>query len=155
MCALLIGLPASVRVVGVAEWLRWVEVFVESTLEHRSCGCGGTVLRHGQEVVRDIYAHTDNELASEWVDQLIDDFTDPEMPPEIPGLGRTISRWLYTTNDQDPVEIRVVSGTECERRVDLLELVTGPSGRIISIEGRSEGGRFLLRPASGRLSLPA
>ena len=46
-----------------------------------------------KEVVRDIYAHTDHGLAVEWVDQIIDEFADPEMPLEVRRLGRTIRRW--------------------------------------------------------------
>jgi transposase len=52
MCALLVGLPASVRVAGVAEWLRWVEVTVDSRMERPRCGCGGVVHRHGVRSVR-------------------------------------------------------------------------------------------------------
>jgi transposase len=46
-----------------------------------------------KEAVRDIYAHTDPDLAVEWVDEIIIDFADPEMPPEVHWLGRTIRRW--------------------------------------------------------------
>ena len=52
MCALLVGLPASVRVVGVASWLRWVEVSVESAAGRPECGCGGRVHGHGVREVR-------------------------------------------------------------------------------------------------------
>ena len=44
-------------------------------------------------MVRQIYDHTDPELAVEWVDQIGVDFRDPEMPPEVHRLGRTITRW--------------------------------------------------------------
>ncbi|MFT7649145.1 MAG: transposase [Candidatus Poriferisodalaceae bacterium] len=46
-----------------------------------------------QEVVREIHTHTNPELADQWVAQIVDDFADPEMPPEVRRLGRTISRW--------------------------------------------------------------
>ena len=48
---------------------------------------------NAKEVVRQIYDHTDPELAVEWVAEIGRDFTDPEMPPEVRRLGRTIGRW--------------------------------------------------------------
>ena len=48
---------------------------------------------NAKEVVRQIYHHTDVELADEWVAQIATDFRDPEMPPEVRRLGRTIGRW--------------------------------------------------------------
>ena len=48
---------------------------------------------NAKEVVRQIYDHTNAELAVEWVDQIIVDFADREMPPEVRRLGRTIGRW--------------------------------------------------------------
>jgi transposase len=48
---------------------------------------------HAKEVVRQIYEHTDPTLAEAWVDEIIRDFTDPEMPLEVRRLGRTIRRW--------------------------------------------------------------
>lgn len=48
---------------------------------------------NAKEVVRQIYAHTDEQLAAEWVDAIGRDFTDPEMPFEVRRLGRTISKW--------------------------------------------------------------
>jgi hypothetical protein len=47
---------------------------------------------HAKEVVREIYAHTDPQLAAEWVDAIGRDFTDRECPPEVHQLGRTITR---------------------------------------------------------------
>ena len=46
-----------------------------------------------KDVVRDIYTYTDPELAGEWVNAIIPDFADPEMPPEARRLGRTIRWW--------------------------------------------------------------
>lgn len=46
-----------------------------------------------KEVVRQIYEHTDIEFAAVWVEELIDDFTDDSMPPEVRRLGRTINKW--------------------------------------------------------------
>jgi hypothetical protein len=43
--------------------------------------------------VRQIYDHTDPELAVEWVDEIGRDLTDREMPVEVRGLGLTITRW--------------------------------------------------------------
>jgi transposase len=48
---------------------------------------------NAKEVVRQIYDHTDAELAAEWVAEIGRDFTDPEMPFEVRRLGRTITRW--------------------------------------------------------------
>jgi len=43
--------------------------------------------------VRALYDHTDVALAEAWVDETIRDVADPEMPLEVPRLGRTIKRW--------------------------------------------------------------
>jgi transposase len=48
---------------------------------------------NAKEVVRQIYDHTDQRLAIEWVNEIIRDFADTEMPPEVRRLGRTIGRW--------------------------------------------------------------
>jgi transposase len=48
---------------------------------------------HAKEVVRQIYDHTDPLLAAAWVDEIVQDFTDREMPFEVRRLGRTIRRW--------------------------------------------------------------
>jgi transposase len=48
---------------------------------------------NAKEVVRQIYDHTDHQLAVEWVDEIVADFADREMPPEVRRLGRTIARW--------------------------------------------------------------
>jgi transposase len=48
---------------------------------------------HAKEVVRQIYDHTDPALAEMWVDEIIRDFTDSQMPLEVRRLGRTIRRW--------------------------------------------------------------
>jgi hypothetical protein len=46
-----------------------------------------------KKVVRQIYDHTDVELATQWVAEIGRDFTDKEMPLEVRRLGRTITRW--------------------------------------------------------------
>ena len=48
---------------------------------------------NAKEVVRQIYDHTDPDLAAEWVAEIGRDFTDREMPIEVRRLGRTIARW--------------------------------------------------------------
>ena len=48
---------------------------------------------NAKEVVRQIYDHTDDQLAVEWVDRLVRDFQDDSCPPEVRRLGRTIGRW--------------------------------------------------------------
>lgn len=48
---------------------------------------------NAKEVVRQIYDHTDAELAAAWVAEITRDFTDPSMPLEVRRLGRTIGKW--------------------------------------------------------------
>jgi len=48
---------------------------------------------NAKEVVRQIYAHTDTTLATEWVAEIVRDFADESMPLEVRRLGRTINRW--------------------------------------------------------------
>ena len=48
---------------------------------------------NAKEVVRQIYDHTDHQLAVEWVDEIVSDFADREMPDEVRRLGRSIARW--------------------------------------------------------------
>ena len=50
---------------------------------------------NAKEVVRQIYDHTDPDLAEEWVTEIGRDFTDPSMPAEVPRIGRTISKWAH------------------------------------------------------------
>ena len=46
-----------------------------------------------QEVVRQIYAHTDPDVGLEFVTRLGVDLQDDSCPPEVRQLGRTITRW--------------------------------------------------------------
>ena len=48
---------------------------------------------NAKEVVRQIYDHTDPELAAAWVAEIARDFTDESMPIEVRRLGRTIGKW--------------------------------------------------------------
>ena len=48
---------------------------------------------HAKEVVREIYCHTDPDLAVEFVDRLGHDLQDESRPLEVRSLGRTIVRW--------------------------------------------------------------
>jgi transposase len=48
---------------------------------------------NAKEVARQIYDHTDQALAVEWVDEIVRDFADREMPDEVRRLGRSIARW--------------------------------------------------------------
>ena len=48
---------------------------------------------NAKEVVRQIYDHTDVELAAAWVVEIGRDFTDESMPFEVRRLGRTIRKW--------------------------------------------------------------
>jgi transposase len=46
-----------------------------------------------KEVVRQIYEHTNIDLATQWIDEIIADFADSSMPSEVRRLGRTIGKW--------------------------------------------------------------
>lgn len=48
---------------------------------------------HAKEVVRQIYTHTNAELANEFVARLGHDLQDDSCPIEIRSLGRTLLRW--------------------------------------------------------------
>ena len=48
---------------------------------------------HAKEVVRQIYAHTDPDLAVEFVERLGHDLQDDSCPLEVRSLGRTLIRW--------------------------------------------------------------
>lgn len=48
---------------------------------------------HAKEAVRELYAHRDEAVALEWVDQLSADMRDRDCPPEVRQLGRTMHRW--------------------------------------------------------------
>lgn len=50
-----------------------------------------------KEVVRQIYDHTDPELATEGVDQISRDFTDTEMPLEVRVSAEPSSAGLLTS----------------------------------------------------------
>jgi transposase len=48
---------------------------------------------HAKETVRGLYAIDDPDDAGEFIDELIGDMTDSEMPPEVRSLGRMLRRW--------------------------------------------------------------
>ena len=48
---------------------------------------------HAKEVVRQIYTHTNDELADEFVARLGRDLQDDSCPIEVRSLGRTLVRW--------------------------------------------------------------
>ena len=48
---------------------------------------------HAKEMIRQIYAHTDADLAEVFVTRLGHDLQDDSCPPEINSLGRTLLRW--------------------------------------------------------------
>jgi transposase len=50
---------------------------------------------NAKEVVRQIYDHTNEQLAVAWVDEIVRDFADSEMPFEVRRLGRTIGKWRH------------------------------------------------------------
>ena len=47
-----------------------------------------------KESVREIYSHSDADLARTFVDELVSDMTDTDMPPEVRSLGRTLKPGL-------------------------------------------------------------
>jgi transposase len=48
---------------------------------------------HAKEVVRQVYDHTNPDLALEFVTRLGADLQDDTCPPEVRQLGRTITKW--------------------------------------------------------------
>jgi transposase len=48
---------------------------------------------HAKESVRELYTHTDAEVALTFVDELVADMADKDMPTEVRSLGRTLKRW--------------------------------------------------------------
>ena len=52
-----------------------------------------TTAWHAKEATREIYTHTNTELASEFVERLADDMVDPDHPIEVRSLGCTLRRW--------------------------------------------------------------
>lgn len=48
---------------------------------------------HAKETIRGIYDIDDPALADEYLDELIVDMADPEMPPEVQSLAWTLRRW--------------------------------------------------------------
>jgi len=48
---------------------------------------------HAKEVIRQIYVHTDPDLADEFVTRLSQDLQDDSCPVEVRSLGRTLVRW--------------------------------------------------------------
>jgi transposase len=52
-----------------------------------------TTTWHAKEAVRELYTHTDEATAREWIDRLIEDMADTDNPAEVRSLGRTLKRW--------------------------------------------------------------
>ena len=50
---------------------------------------------HAKEAVRELYGHTDPELALSFVERLADDMSDADHPIEVRSLGRTLRRWKH------------------------------------------------------------
>jgi len=48
---------------------------------------------HAKEAVRELYAHADEQTATEWIDHLIVDMQDGDWPVEVRSLGRTLKNW--------------------------------------------------------------
>ncbi len=54
---------------------------------------------HGKEVLRSVYDIDDPNTAVEFVTQVAADLQDPDLPPQVNRLGRTLARWrTQTTN---------------------------------------------------------
>jgi transposase len=52
-----------------------------------------TTAWHAKEAVRELYTHTDEATARQWIDRLIEDMADTDNPIEVQSLGRTLKRW--------------------------------------------------------------
>jgi len=50
---------------------------------------------HAKEAVRELYAHTDADLALAYVERLAADMADRDQPIEVRSLGRTLKRWRH------------------------------------------------------------
>lgn len=48
---------------------------------------------HAKEAARELYAHADEHVATEWIERLIVDMADSDNPIEVRSLGRTLARW--------------------------------------------------------------
>lgn len=48
---------------------------------------------HAKEAVRELYAHADEQTATEWIDHLIGDMADETWPVEVRSLERTLRHW--------------------------------------------------------------
>jgi len=48
---------------------------------------------HAKEAVRELYTHTDAEVALASIDELVRDMGDKDMPTEVRSLGRTLKKW--------------------------------------------------------------
>jgi transposase len=48
---------------------------------------------HAKETTRELYTVANPKAASVFIDELIADMTDSEMPPEVRSLGGTLRRW--------------------------------------------------------------
>jgi transposase len=48
---------------------------------------------HAKETVRGLYDIEDPDIAGQYLDELVGDMLDAEMPPEVRSLGRTLRRW--------------------------------------------------------------
>jgi transposase len=54
-----------------------------------------TTAWHAKESVRELYAHSDADLALSFVERLADDMCDSDNPIEVRSLGRTLRRWKH------------------------------------------------------------
>jgi transposase len=52
-----------------------------------------TTTWHAKEAIREIYTHTNTELALQFVERLSADMADADNPGEVRSLGRTLKRW--------------------------------------------------------------
>jgi Transposase len=98
---------------------------------------------HAKETVRSLYDIDDPDLACEFLDELISDMADADMPPEVRSLGRTLTRW------RDHIvawhHARVTNGP-----TEAIILWSGPEGVLdVADEGLGCcGGRVLWSAAS-------
>lgn len=52
-----------------------------------------TACWHAKEVVRELYALNDEEIAAQWINKMIRDMNDPSWPVEVRSLGPTLKQW--------------------------------------------------------------
>jgi transposase len=74
-------------------WLAWNAKEAGRKREGSGKEAGRKREGSGKEAVRQTYAHSDPELADQWVAEIIRNFADDTIPIEVRRLGRTTKKW--------------------------------------------------------------